>query len=343
MGIDSTNHHLLSEPIIYNQCFSDLDTVLEALGRNRNYQVFQLDPGPFQNKLNLVNFGDLQFSRGISNRTIQVNGDKPLDFVQFSIILNPLATPVFFGNIPLNSQYLWGFDSYKQIPMVIPANVEIASIFIHKDCFQDYLQQMNYPELETNLATLDYLFVPQAISTVQTYLQEFFYLIENEPDLVRSGSFRRLIREDFIPLFIQAIASFSESKIDPITSDLRSKIVKNARDYMMSHFHEPITLKDLCNNLYVSSRSLIYGFQEIFGISPMAYLKILRLHGVRQTLKKSNPAQTNVKNIANYFGFWSMGHFTRDYKLLFGELPSMTLRDSQYYKNLNLDFKLNNF
>lgn len=328
MEIDSQNHQYLPEPIIYHQHFSDLDAVLEALGRESNYKIFQLEPGAYQNKLNLINLGDLQFSKGISNLAIQIYGDKPNDFVQCSVILNPLANPIIFGNVQLNSQYLWGFDSYKSIPLVIPAKVEVASIFIHQNCFQDYLQKMNYPELAINVSTTDYIHVPQAMPTVQAYLQELFQLAESEPNLIFCGCLTRLIRDDFIPLLIQAIASSPTSPVEPVTSRLRSQIVKEARDYMMANLNKPITLKDLCENLYVSSRSLIYGFQEIFGTSPMNYLKMLRLHGVRQTLKQADPMQTNVKEAANYFGFWSMGHFTRDYKSFFGELPSVTLKNN---------------
>ncbi|MEB3192827.1 MAG: helix-turn-helix domain-containing protein [Snowella sp.] len=88
---------------------------------------------------------------------------------------------------------------------------------------------------------------------------------------------------------------------------------------------KPITLKDLCQNLYAGSRTISCGFEEVFGVSPIAYLKILRLEGVRQALKKADPSQTTVLEIANRFGFWSAGHFTRDYKNFFGELPSVTL------------------
>ncbi|MEB3312304.1 MAG: helix-turn-helix domain-containing protein [Snowella sp.] len=85
----------------------------------------------------------------------------------------------------------------------------------------------------------------------------------------------------------------------------------------------------MCQNIYASTRSLNYGFQEVFGISPMSYLKILRLYGVRQALKKADPMENQVKEIAKYFGFWSMGHFTRDYKSFFGELPSVTLSQTR--------------
>ncbi|MEB3312306.1 MAG: helix-turn-helix domain-containing protein [Snowella sp.] len=326
MEIDTKNSQSLPEPVIYNQYFLELDEVLEILGIDNNYNTFQLESGSFKNKLNFINFGDWQVTKGISNRAIQIDPEKPSDFVQFSFLYDPDTSPVVLGNVRLNAQYFWGFDPYKAAPLIIPANVEVASVFIRQSYFQDYLQQMNYPELATNLPLTDYIHVPQVIPTVQSYLHDLFQLTENNPNLLLCGCLTRLIQEDFIPLLIQAISSSPSFPVAPVTSHLRNEIVKKAKDYMMDNLHKPITLKDLCKNLYVSSRSLIYGFQEILGTSPMNYLKILRLHGVRQALKQADPTQTNVKAIANQFGFWSMGHFTRDYKSFFGELPSITLK-----------------
>jgi AraC family ethanolamine operon transcriptional activator len=62
----------------------------------------------------------------------------------------------------------------------------------------------------------------------------------------------------------------------------------------------------------------------------MAYLKVQRLHAVRRTLKLADPETCSVMAIANQFGFWSAGHFARDYKKMFGELPSDTINRIEY-------------
>ncbi len=97
---------------------------------------------------------------------------------------------------------------------------------------------------------------------------------------------------------------------------------------MRAHLHQPLTLTDLSDALGTSSRTLSYGFQEIFGMSPIAYLKTLRLHSVYRTLKAADTSSQTIESIANQFGFWSLGHFSRDYKQMFGELPSETYRRS---------------
>jgi len=41
-------------------------------------------------------------------------------------------------------------------------------------------------------------------------------------------------------------------------------------------------------------------------------------------LLKAGP-EAGVAEIANAWGFWHMGQFARDYRFMFGELPSETL------------------
>lgn len=61
-------------------------------------------------------------------------------------------------------------------------------------------------------------------------------------------------------------------------------------------------------------------------MSPIAYIKAQRLNGVRRTLKKADPETTMVMSLAQQWGFWSNGHFARDYQKMLGELPSETLQ-----------------
>ncbi|WP_163340705.1 helix-turn-helix domain-containing protein [Desulfopila sp. IMCC35008] len=89
---------------------------------------------------------------------------------------------------------------------------------------------------------------------------------------------------------------------------------------------QPISVRDLCAVAGVSEPTLQYLFQWKYGITPMAYLKRVRLNDVRKVLYREIPGKLKIADIANRRGFWHMGQFAKDYHQLFGELPSDTLR-----------------
>ena len=102
-------------------------------------------------------------------------------------------------------------------------------------------------------------------------------------------------------------------------------MVREVEAYLLNHLERPITLQELCQTFYTSKSPLTYGFQEMVGMSPLAYLKIIRLHAIRRVLK-SAPAKTKLVGLMHQFGFWHAGRFSQDYRTLFGESPSETLK-----------------
>ena len=76
----------------------------------------------------------------------------------------------------------------------------------------------------------------------------------------------------------------------------------------------------------VSERTLRSIFREFYGVGPLRYLKLRQLHSMRRTLKRVDPEKTSLSDVATQFGIWELGRFARDYRTLFGESPTDTLR-----------------
>jgi len=121
-------------------------------------------------------------------------------------------------------------------------------------------------------------------------------------------------------------AGHVESAAEDVTRQARSRVVRIAEDYALSHTAERLYVTDLCEAAGVSERTLQYAFKEVMGMTPVAYLTRLRLHRVRQALRTATHASTTVTTEALRWGFWHFGDFSRAYKDCFGELPSDTLR-----------------
>lgn len=83
---------------------------------------------------------------------------------------------------------------------------------------------------------------------------------------------------------------------------------------------------DLALAMGVSLRSLEMAFRTCMGIPPVRYLRRLRLNRAHDQLLRSDPGATSVTAVALDLGFTELGRFSGEYRRLFGELPSETLR-----------------
>ena len=153
-------------------------------------------------------------------------------------------------------------------------------------------------------------------------------------NLLRTLLFRREllteegIGEGLVELLID-IALPDRSEHDPDSGNPRSRVVTMAVDYLQDHAHEPVRVRDVCESTGISIRTLDRAFKEHFGISPKSYIQQRRLSGVRSDLV-SMGADSRISDVANKWGFWHMGQFARDYRKLFGELPSTTIGNPVY-------------
>jgi len=95
--------------------------------------------------------------------------------------------------------------------------------------------------------------------------------------------------------------------------------------YIADHGHAPLTVGEISAAIGANERTLRRAFLDRFGVPPKSYLTMVRLHGARRDLRRRAPG-TAVIDVANRWGFWHMGDFARNYRRVFGELPSETTK-----------------
>jgi AraC-like DNA-binding protein len=100
--------------------------------------------------------------------------------------------------------------------------------------------------------------------------------------------------------------------------------VHRVEAYIEANWREPISIDLLCAETGASARSIFAAFNNARGYSPMDFLKRVRLRNARAALEK--PGQlTSVTQTSLACGFQNLGHFAKDYRAAYGELPSETL------------------
>ncbi len=129
-----------------------------------------------------------------------------------------------------------------------------------------------------------------------------------------------------IPLLASAMDPGEDHAVEPSKClNRRLAAVRLCETYMRDHVDATLTLLDLSQVSGMRSRSLINAFEAVTGHSPMDYLKRLRLNSVHRTLQRADRDAIRIIDVATDWGFWHMGHFTTDYRMMFGETPSQTL------------------
>lgn len=106
----------------------------------------------------------------------------------------------------------------------------------------------------------------------------------------------------------------------------RNARIRAAVEYVHAHVAEPLTVARIAVPAGLSVRSTHEGFQRILGVTPMHYVRDLRLGRVRDDLLAADPADTTVAMVARRWGFVNLGRFSATYRQRFGEFPRDTLR-----------------
>lgn len=104
--------------------------------------------------------------------------------------------------------------------------------------------------------------------------------------------------------------------------------VKQVEEYIEANWDRPITVERLAEITGVGARAIFAAFSRSRGYTPMAFAKAVRLTHAKDMLTQSDDS-TSVTAVAFRCGFSNLGHFAKDYRRKFGELPSETLARSR--------------
>jgi AraC-like DNA-binding protein len=106
----------------------------------------------------------------------------------------------------------------------------------------------------------------------------------------------------------------------------RPGAVRDAMDIIEAGPHLPLTTSTLARQCHVSVRALQAGFRRHLGMSPMAYLRVVRLQRAHRDLRSADADHGTVACIAHRWGFTHLGRFAAAHKEMFGDTPLQVLR-----------------
>lgn len=139
---------------------------------------------------------------------------------------------------------------------------------------------------------------------------EFITTAEGDEDVFRSQSL-------LIDLLNYALTHFSDSSGGSPLSHAAHSEVRRVRQYLDTHFDEPIRLDALAEFAGFSPYYLNRIFQAEVGIPPYEYLVKIRLKHAQEMLSGGH----SIAEAAHHSGFADQSHFTRFFKRHVGVTP----------------------
>jgi AraC-like DNA-binding protein len=85
-------------------------------------------------------------------------------------------------------------------------------------------------------------------------------------------------------------------------------------------------VREICAELEVSERLLRSLCAKHLGMGPVRYDRLRRMSLVHRILMRGDGGAASVAEVARRYGFRQPGRFSANYRVMFGESPSATLR-----------------
>jgi AraC family transcriptional regulator, ethanolamine operon transcriptional activator len=295
------------------------DLTATAVGWNR--ECMQLGAGRFFGKIAIAHTSRMQMGHVSWNTPIQARGQAPRGTRAIAVPIGSNPAPSFCG-APVGGTEIVTEQEGTEVDFRGAKTCEFLVMSIGMSLLQRHASALWGEPFESrvvdgrmNLGSV------AARARLAHNWSSVFAKVQRDPAALSNPHVARMVEQSVLNALL-GVAASPASRSLPVR---RQVLARRAEEYIRGRIDAPITLYDVCDCVGASERSLHLGFLEQFGMSPMAYLKVLRLNRVRRQLRDAAPG-TSVTDVAMRSGFLHLGRFATDYSRFFGERPSATLR-----------------
>jgi AraC family transcriptional regulator, ethanolamine operon transcriptional activator len=293
-----------------------------ALLRGWNQSYAQMSAGKFFGAVTEVQLQDSRLFTEFTGQSLFQNGLLPSDLIAVGLPTRMAGSAVFCGAQD-HCDALHVFSGRNGFEFYSPSEMVMAGLVVPRMALSALLtgaageQLMKRVEF-AHLAHVD----AGAAHAMRDFVKGVLEIAEASPHLLLNGPIMATLYNGLLSNVAALMDASVDEAADRIAPGRRWSIVAAARDAILSRPGRPTSIADLCRIVGVSRRTLQYCFQDVLNVSPAAFLRAVRLNGVRRSLREA----PSVTEAAAFWGFWHFGHFSQDYAAMFGELPSQTHR-----------------
>jgi len=287
----------------------------------------QLSKGEFAGAVNSVSRRGLQLFRETMNRSVDEVASAPADsyVIGLPTVVEGEAS---WGLLPIDACSLLTLDKNSELLFRTSTRSEIAAVVIPAECLERYAEQVEGTDLRKTLESVKpaECMCPEISARLKAVLVEGLKRFGEDPlDEDEHEQAWHHFEDELLASCMQALTRGRADGAKHQEHRIHRYIVNRVRDATLASPGYPPTISDLCLQLRVSRRTLNHAFIRVLGITPVAYMRNIRLHRVRAQLQGAPEQIGTIASVAGKWGFWHMSLFSRYYRELFGELPMGTL------------------
>jgi AraC family ethanolamine operon transcriptional activator len=307
-----------------------LTTSLDELANfqeNKNRRYIQLQSGKLNARYIEANLGNTQLFKESLNVGTRIEAAPAKHYIPFAFIYPRNGEHRFCGREHIKSSLVQAGGGVWDV--CSKNNLDYICTAFNREYFHNCYDLLIEQEVPSQFLLSQ---------TVQTSSQELSHYVEAMdlvlkqvqlyPVILQQKSLVNLICSQLAKLAIDVLSSTTQPNHSLKPQPKRIKGVQRVIEYLQTHAEQLPDMSTLCKAANLSERSLEYGFKEHLGISPIRYLRLVRLNYARHDLAVNTGAYTKVSDVALKWGFLEFGRFSGEYKQLFQESPSKTLQNS---------------
>jgi AraC family ethanolamine operon transcriptional activator len=291
-----------------------------------NQRYDQIAPGRFLGAINELWLDEIQFYLEQTSHTLRQSCVVWPDSFWFGLPHCDDAEGSIDGN-RLHENAIAIKPGNEEFQLLTPDSYNIMGIAVKDKVLERYGEAREISDLPKLLRQRETLLVDlKQKRNFWSFLDQTLGELAKTPQIATHEAAQKALSQELIEGLLDLLIGVQPSPAPTTAQQNHRRIFARAQDYIFAHHHEAISVVDLCEKLYVSRRTLQNCFQDLLGMTPLGYLKVIRLNAVRRELKNPASLYHTVQDIAAAWGFWHMGQFAADYSRLFCERPSEALR-----------------
>ena len=312
-----------------DRVFDDFEAFADN-ARLWNVQMTQLSTGKAINTLKQLSLGKAKLNYLLFNGHKTTVGDPPPGHT-FAIYSSGVDSKLVWRKkkVMKNDLMIFPLGAEHDV-MTKGENIHVFTVTLPEAVWSKSLSEKESEMYDKQISSQETMNLSDGeMIRLRLSLSKIFQIIEKAPQVLNQDSFRKRIEEQTFHAITRALFSAQHNNSLQPARNTMKRAWDKIELVIKKNGNSLLPINELSQAVGVSERSLRRLFHDRYCLSPKNYLKRIRLNEVRSELKKLSEHETKVADVANRWGFWHMGQFAADYKLLFGELPSSTLRKNR--------------